>query len=90
MYAVVNRFSVRPKYHTEFIKETRKIWIKSYKKSRGFIKTMILQKKNKFLTIDIWKSRIYTDTFFNKNLDKLLKSCHVPKRYTSRKSYVVL
>ena len=89
MYTVLNRFNVKQKHHTEFVKETRNIWIKSYKKSRGFVKAMILQKKNEFLTIDVWKSKKYTDAFFKENLDRMLKFSYVPKRYTSRKSYVM-
>ena len=90
MYVVINKFSVEPKHHRGFLKETKTIWIKAYKTSPGFVKTLIL-KSNKngkeFLTIDAWKSKKYADKFFAKNLDKLLKASDVPKRCVSRKSY---
>ena len=91
MYFVTNRFLVKSKHQRDFIKETKTIWIGSYKKSkRGFVKTMILKNRknpDEFLTIDIWKSKKDADRFFASNLQRLLKASHVPKRYLKRESF---
>lgn len=87
MYAVMNKFIVRQKHHMDFVKETKTVWIKGYRKSKGFVKTMIMQKGDTFVTIDIWKSKSHADKFFAKNLKALEASSWVPKRYTERKSY---
>ena len=92
MYVVINKFRVKPRHYKDFINETIQVWVKSYKKSSGFSKTNILinNERNEFLTIDMWKSKKYADVFFAKNIKDLLKSSHVPKRYVSRKGYMVL
>jgi heme-degrading monooxygenase HmoA len=77
-------------YHKSFLEESRNIWIRSYKKYSGFVKTLVLRNrknKNEFITIDIWISKKHADKFFHKNLEKLLKVSKVPKKYISRISY---
>lgn len=90
MYAVINKFKVEKKHQKAFIKETKNIWIKNYRKSPGFVKTIILSKGDEFLTIDLWKSKKYPDRFFKKNLKTLEEANNVPTRYISRKSYVMI
>jgi len=90
MYIVINKFSVKSKHYKDFVKETKIVWFRSYRKSRGFIDSMLLKNRQnpcEILTVDIWKSKRFADNFFSKNLQQLLKVSTAPKRYVWRKSY---
>ena len=90
MYAVVNKFIVQKRHHKDFVTETKTVWIKNYRRSKGFVRTLILQKGNSFVTVDIWKSKAHADKFFAKNLKALETKSWVPKRYVERKGYEIL
>lgn len=93
MYAVINKFFVQPKHWKEFIKETKEVWIKGYKKSKGFVKTLLIQSRQnpkEWLTIDMWKSKKAADRFFATYGKDLLHRSWVAKRYVFRRSYTVI